>query len=56
MKTYRVYGYNYDDEEMSIVVKADSGEKAREMVEDDFYYGTTRVVELKDNIINAEVE
>lgn len=48
MKTYRVYGYNYDDEEMSIVVKADSEEKAREMVEDYFYYGTTYSIEIKE--------
>ena len=48
MKTYRVYGYNYDDEEMSIVVKAESEEKAREMVEDAFYYGTTYAVEVKE--------
>ena len=48
MKTYLVYGYNYYDEGMSIIVKAESEEKAREMVEDDFYYGTTYAVEIKE--------
>lgn len=48
MKTYKVYGYDWDDEEMSIVVKAESEEKAREMVEEDFYYGTTYAIEVKE--------
>ena len=48
MKTYLVYGYGYHDEGMSIIVKAESEEKAREMVEDDFYYGTTYAVEIKE--------
>ena len=56
MKTYLVYGYNYDDDGMSIIIKAGSEEEAREMVEDDFYYGTTYVVELKDTISKEEVE
>lgn len=46
MKTYRVHGYNYNDDEMSTVVNAESEEKAREMVEDYFYYGTSRVIEI----------
>lgn len=50
MKTYRVYGYNYDDDKMSIVVMAEDEEKARELVEDDFYYGTTRAIEITRDI------
>ena len=48
MKTYRVYGYDYDDEEISIRVNAENEEEAREMVEDAFYYGTTYAVEVKE--------
>lgn len=48
MKTYIVYGYYHDDEEGSIVVKAESEEKAVEMAEDYFYYGITYVVEIKE--------
>ena len=47
MKKYKVYGYDYHEEEYSVIVKAESEEKAREMVEDDFYYGTIYAVEIK---------
>lgn len=56
MKKYRVYGYDYDDEEMSIVVTAEDEEKARELVEDDFYYGTTYATEIININETNEVE
>ena len=50
-KNYKVHGYGNDDELYSIIVKASSEDEARKQVEDLFCYGTTEIMEVKNEKI-----